>query len=273
MVASRETANRDSFNRGEIVRFVRFRGVLALAVSTLMLAAVLAVPSVGCATPGDLEEPVELPSLPWAAPYPATLLSAGPGSSLGWYFGTIGLTKGQTVSATMTVGSDVGYSTLAVVQVSGATRGVSSGGSTNSVQRLTAMASKSGAYQFIILGQNVGDFSLEVATTTPVPFRLSGFGVPKSKKRRAKFTISVRTNPRYNGFASPVRFQIERRKSGTWRPFTSAGSSLAEDGSSYSKFVARVKLSKKGTYRIRAKFSDAAHAKSGFSTWKSIKIK
>jgi hypothetical protein len=150
---------------------------------------------------------------------------------------------------------------------------MSSGGSAGLVQTLSLMVSKSGTYGYFLVGQNVGDFTLEVATTTPVPFRLSTFGVPKSKKRKAKFTIFVRTNPRYNGFTSPVRFQIERRKSGKWRPFSSVGSSRTEDDSSYSKFLARLKLSKKGTYRIRAKFSDAAHAKSVFSSWKTIKIK
>jgi hypothetical protein len=246
---------------------VRLRRAFALVASTVMVATILALPSIACATPGDFSEPVALPSLPWSAPYQATLVEGG-------YFCTISLTRGQTVDATLTVDSGVGQSLFAVFPMRSGKAGVFSDGSdSGSVHTLNAMASASGSYGMLVLGENAGDFSLELATTTPVPFRLSTFGVPKSKKRKAKITIFVRTNPRYNGFASPVRFQIERRKSGKWRPFTSAGSSRTEDGEDYSKFLAKVRLSKRGTYRIRAKFSDAAHEASTFTVWKTIKIK
>jgi hypothetical protein len=239
-----------------------------------MMIVSLTAPSFARATPGEMSEPAPLPALPWSAPFEATLLPVTTPDSLGWYFCSMCLEKGQTISATMTVGSDMGPSKLFAFSPQGAYLGTTARLSGSSrVGNLKVMAPREGNYSFMMLADRIGDFSFEVATTTPVPYKLISFGVPKTKKRRSKFAVSVRTNPRYNGFVSPVRFQIERRIGGKWRAFSSVGGRLAEEGERYSRCSAKMKLSKRGTYRIRAKLADAAHPKATFTGWKTIKVR
>lgn len=252
----------------------RLRGAFAATAVVTMMIASLAVPPFAYAMPGEMSEPAPLPTLPWSAPYQATLLPVITPDSLGWYFCSIGLERGQTVSATMTVGSDIGPSKLFAFSSQGAYLGTTARLTGSSrVGNLKVMAPREGNYTFMMLADRIGDFTFEVATTTPVPYKLISFGVPKTKKRRSQFAVSVRTNPRYNGFVSPVRFQIERRTSGKWRAFSSKGGRLAEEGERYSRCSAKMKLTKRGTYRIRAKFADAAHPKATFTGWRTIRVR
>lgn len=252
----------------------RLRSAFAATAVVTMMIVSLTAPSLAHAVPGEMSDPAPLPALPWSTPFQATLLPVTTPDSLGWYFCSMCLERGQTISATMTVGSDMGPSKLFAFSSQGAYLGTTARLSGSSrVGNLKVMAPKEGNYSFMMLADRIGDFSFEVATTTPVPYKLISFGVPKTKKRRSKFAVSVRTNPRYNGFVSPVRFQIERSVGGKWRAFSSVGGRLAEEGERYSRCSANVKLSKRGTYRIRAKFADPAHPKATFTGWKTIRVK
>jgi hypothetical protein len=213
---------------------------------------------------------IPLPALPWSQPTTGTLVPSG---SLAGVSYTINLTQGQTVVAIVTTDPAVKDCVFAFGPASmSSERALFSREVSSTVARVNAMASVAGTYNLVILADTGGDYSLEIATTTPTPFALGSFWVPPTKAKNRRFAVSVCTWPTYNGFTSPIRFQIERRSHGVWRPFSSVASNWVEIGTTRSQFTGRMRL-KVGTYRIRAKFSDAAHSSAQYTAFRTIRIR
>jgi hypothetical protein len=248
------------------MRFARVRFSIATTMLAVAMGVTLALPAFTFA-----DSPwIPLPALPWSQPTTGTLVSSG---SLAGASYTIDLTRGQTVVATVTTDPAVKDCVFAFGPASmRADRAAFSREVSSTVAGVNVMASVSGTYNLVILADTGGDYSLEIATTTPTPFALGSLWVPPTKAKNRRFAVSVCTWPTYNGFTSPIRFQIERRSHGVWRPFSSVASSWVELGTTRSQFTGRMRL-KAGTYRIRAKFSDAAHSSAQFTAFRTIRIR
>jgi hypothetical protein len=98
---------------------------------------------------------------------------------------------------------------------------------------------------------------------------------PSSARHGRYFSVSAKTFPAYNSLRSPIKFVVERKSGKRWKAYgTAAGKFTSEflSGTS-SKSTARLKLAKKGTYRVRARFADAAHPVAKYSTWRTVKVK
>jgi hypothetical protein len=79
--------------------------------------------------------------------------------------------------------------------------------------------------------------------------------------------------PWYDGLLVPIRFVVEKRVRGKWTALSSAGASWAgNDESDQTRFRARIRVSK-GTYRIRARFADAAHPAPSYSRYRTVVVK
>jgi hypothetical protein len=217
----------------------------------------LLVPTLALATPGDSlahAKPLSAPSVTTTA----TLIANG---SAAWYWYTVPLAAGQTVVTTMTANVGVAEP-FYLVNPLGFTGPISMGSDyvSASVQRVTLMAPTAGLYAFTMFGDNVGDFKLEIATSTPVAFALSKVSVSTPVKKKKAFTLSETIRPEYDSFLTPVKFYIERWNGKKCKAYTSASVNSMGGTVTYSKFKAtKAKLSKAGKYRVRAKFSDAAH--------------
>jgi len=86
------------------------------------------------------------------------------------------------------------------------------------------------------------------------------------------FDVGIRfqTTPRpYDGFIMPIHYLFERKVHGKWVGFSSVAphdvDSLYDDDCAW----AGAKLPR-GTFRVRAKFQDAAHPKPAYNKWKTI---
>jgi hypothetical protein len=213
---------------------------------------------------------VPLPALPWSHPATGTLVSSGSIAGVSY---NINLTRGQTIVATLTTDPAVKEPVFVFGPASmSAESAVTSREISATVNRLNVMASVSGTYNLVILADTGGDYSLEMATTTPVPFGLASFWVPSAMAKNRRFAVSVSTWPTYNGFTSPIRFQIDRRSHGVWRAFSSIASDGIDVGTTHTRFTGRMRL-KAGTYRIRARFSDAAHARAQYTAFRTVRVR
>ena len=105
--------------------------------------------------------------------------------------------------------------------------------------------------------------TVSVAQVSAIDVAFTRMWAPARASHKKAFGVSARLST-YNGFASPVRFIIERRRAGMWHAFSSVGSARTEGGDlSFGPepwlFEQSLKLHK-GAYRIYARFHDAAHA-------------
>ena len=123
-------------------------------------------------------------------------------------------------------------------------------------------------------------FSSTASTVTvstdfaPVPkYPMTKFTLPYRAKSKAKFTVSVNVTPNYGSFTSPIRFYIQKRNSaGRFKAYKYVNAGITGDNPSFTRFGVRTSLSKRGTYRVRARFNDVNHS-SKYTAWKTIRIK
>ena len=68
---------------------------------------------------------------------------------------------------------------------------------------------------------------------------------------------------------------IERWTGKRWKVYASSSSKFAAQilGGTSTKVTGSFKLSTKGKYRIRARFTDAAHPSARYSSWRKFTIK
>ena len=95
--------------------------------------------------------------------------------------------------------------------------------------------------------------------------------VPSAAKRNKPFTVSADLVPAYSWPTAPVTFYVQRKSGRTYKPYRSKVA-LMGAGSTSTRCSASFALPK-GTFRIRAKFLDAAHRKGVTNKFKAVQVK
>jgi len=245
------------------VRIGVIAGIVAVVIACAVPLAAWAVPGLGTL---DSPEPLMLP-----AHAESQLLS----DLFPSYVYAVTLTKGQTIAATIT--ADPAESITLSAWSDEYFGGVVSDYVQPGVDSLSFMAPASGVY-FLeadnFFTSTLSTFSVDASIVETRTFALGSLVVPASAKVKHSFTVSARLTPMYNGITTPVRFYVEKKASnGKYKSYTAkTANRLSNDSGVYSKYSYKFKLSKKGTYKIRARFTDAAHS-AVYTSRQTIKIK
>lgn len=254
-----------------------------MAVAATLLTAILAVPSLACATTGDADNPEIVAGPPWSQPETGTTIAVTEdGETWYEYNYLVRLVKGQTYAFNcrmhfglpdplVTTSDESGMLMLSPIL---SPPGVVVSDSVASASRssLKFMAPVTRYYLLSLQSNRAASFSLEATTSYRVWFGMTDLAVPKSAKKGRSFKVSVNVYRRYNSLGSPITFQIQRKVGRRWAMYATARSSATELAETHTPFASSVKLKRKGTYRIRACFSDAASAPR-YTAYKKIKIK
>jgi len=137
------------------------------------------------------------------------------------------------------------------------------------------MVPRTGAFIVAFATQSTGVYSIETTLTAAQPYTVGSMSAPSSVRHSRNFSVSARAYPAYNSVSCPIRFMIERKKGKKYKAYSSVpGKFVAQflSGGS-SKSTATFKLSKKATYRVRARLTDVGHRSSSYSSWKTVKVK
>jgi hypothetical protein len=252
----------------------RYQRLLAVGILALLMTIMLVVPAFATATDGDIENPVALPGLPWSTPQTGTFLpDPWEGHTWGSFWYHISLAKGQTVRFTAVNDSAADIGGIFVDSYSPTPYSQSSPESYGSTSTVSLLPPVTGEYIVNLWGYNPGSFSLDVTATAPMSFKLATFSVPKSVKHKKSYTVGVNVLPSYNGLTSPIKFYIERKSGKRFKPYGSLGVNKLSGNSSYTRFSGTGTISKAGTYRVRGKFTDAAHPAANYTAWKTLIVK
>ncbi|MDZ4169233.1 MAG: hypothetical protein U1E26_06210 [Coriobacteriia bacterium] len=171
----------------------------------------------------------------------------------------IPLNKGDSVSATLTVTS-AGDSIYLRLYPPGTTDGRQShvAEEANDRKGFDYTATRSGDYLFRVFTFSYGDsaytFTFEV-DPAPVKTALGLLSTPVAPSRMSRsltYNVTGHLKPRHTAGSYPVRIYRWRKISATaWKPYGYINA-RAYDYSSYTKYVARIRLSTKGTWKLRA---------------------
>ena len=137
------------------------------------------------------------------------------------------------------------------------------------------MVPRTGAFTVAFATQSTGAYSIVTTLTAAQPYTVGSMSAPSSVRHARNFSVSARAYPAYNSVSCPIRFMIERKKGKYFKPYSSVpGKFVAQflSGGS-SKSTATFKLSKKATYRVRARLTDVGHRSASYSSWKTVKVK
>lgn len=231
------------------------------------LLAAFAAPSLASAVPGDS----------WDDPFPVAATFSTPvtiSSVPFWMWYSISASAGQTVRVQAAMpGTDAWIAMGTFDDPSYTIEGSYVG---PSLLSLTFMAPHNQAYLLAVSSDSTGPCTVSGMLVAPQPFALKSMSAPGSVKHGKSCTVSVKTYPAYNSLSSPIKFVVQRKSGKKWKAYGSApGKFTAQflSGGS-SKSTASLKFAKRGTYRVRARFMDAAHPTASYSAgWKTIKVK
>jgi len=187
-----------------------------------------------------------------------------------WY--RVHLVAGHTINVTATVpgGGEPNFWVAAVSRKSGE-YSFTSDPVDATTRHLLLLPNRTTDYYVNVWSSNPGTFTLSAAEAAPVPYPMSSFKVPATAKKNKKFTVSVVVKPDYDGFVTPVRFYIERKSGSKYKPYGYVNAPEVDGTSDWSKFAATFKLPK-GTFHIRARFTDAVHPATYTKGWKTITV-
>jgi hypothetical protein len=188
-----------------------------------------------------------------------------------WY--QVHLSKGQSLSATVTAApATKAWAFMLSADQDDEYGPILSDTISSRVEHLSFEAEHTGDYFLSLSGVTTGTVTVDASIVHARTFKLRSFTVPASVTHGKSFSVSVKTTPAYNSPSSPLRFYIEKKTGGVWKAstWTTAFMTWASTGTS-SKGSVKYALGK-GTYRIRARFKDAAHTTSTYTGWKSITV-
>jgi hypothetical protein len=222
------------------------------------------------AVPGD--DPSTAVSLALPASTSGNLVdSPGYGDAMFWY--TVHLTAGQTLAATITAAPGVDNAWLGSFPVTAHGGMVSSDPISNSVEKIFVMAPWTGDYFLFAEADNLGMYWIDASIVGPLAYSMSPVTAPKTAKKNKAFNVGVVLTPDYDGLSSPIKFVVERRSGSKWKPYKTVTGGLAAGGSATrTPMKASLKLPK-GTFRVRARFADAAHPAAKYTGWKTVTVK
>ena len=233
------------------------------AAATITPASVLPPQGSTSATPTPLAVPAHASGKLFSEP--------GQGDCEYWY--QAHLTQGQTLSTTLTAApSTKAWAYMFSADQDDEYAPILSDTVTTRVEHLSFEAEHTGDYFLSLSGSKTGSFTVDAAIGARRTFALSALAVPVSATHGKSFGVSVKIAPGYNSPSSPLRFYLEKKSGGVFRPVTWTGAFMtwASTGTS-SKGSAKFTRGK-GTYRVRARFKDAAHPTAKYTGWKTIKI-
>lgn len=231
------------------------------------------VPAMAFADTGD--SPSNADTLTVGVSTPGTLI-VGDGSPTTYaYVYKVDLTAGQTIVATYTTSPSITSADLRLYASFPSYfdwLGANTVSSTVHVAWL--QANKTGTYYLAALGEgSPGTFTLDTAFAPAVKYSLSSLTAPKTVKRNKTFKVKTTLIGEFDQFDLPVKFMIERKVGKKFKTFGSASAHWTGGGDGqHLPLFANIKLTKKGTYRIRARFSDAAHA-TKYNAWRTVTVK
>jgi hypothetical protein len=246
---------------------------LAAALLIAEFVGLLATPALAFAAgTGTFADPVVLPSIPFVAT--GTLVAPRPNQKPEFWY-TVPIAKKQTVEATLTADSAVGSARFIFDSWSFTTpMRLWSDPLSSSVSSLFMLAPVDGVYYFRVFGDYPGTFTLDATNTASVAYQLSAIGVPKKKVSHKKsFTVSVTLRPDYDGLTLPVRFYIERWSGHKWRTFTHVTADKVKGTAAYSTFYTNMRIAKKGSFRIKARFLDVANPTPTYTLPRKVTVK
>jgi hypothetical protein len=139
---------------------------------------------------------------------------------------------------------------------------------------LRVLAPRSGSYLLVVEGgSSTGTFTIDTAYVSAGDYSLSKLSVPKKASRKRAFQASVTLNGYFDQLDSPVRFKIQRKVHRKWKAYGSAKAVPTGGGDlTRVRYASKVKLHK-GVFRIRARFTDAAHPQAIYDAWKTVSVK
>ena len=240
----------------------------------IVSAVALVVPSSARTAPGDSWESQNASDGPIAisAPFSVTATSS-PVHTQTFY--SLTASRGQTVEIRAHVPSQNANVMIGTFTDSNVVESSPITGDPSFTQRVTFMAWRSGTYLMVVSCDDSGTCGVEGIVTAAQSFSLASMGAPTSVRHKTKFTVSAASYPAYNSVGCPIQFAVEHKVGKRWKTYGKTNANFVGEFLSgrYSKATASIKISKAGTYRVRAKLTDAAHSKAVYSTWKTVKIK
>jgi hypothetical protein len=251
------------------------RRTLFAALFAVMVTAAVMLPALAlAATPDEaMDAATALPSVPFGVDGTLTAVDYGSGDTEYESWHTIHMTAGQTISVTATLpaGEFNGFSFFSKAYMAGS-GSLSSDPVDATHKRLDIMAPRTGTYYFIVWASAPGTYTVGAQERAAVSYKMSALTVPKTAKKSKSFSVSVRLSPDYDAILTPVRFYVERKSGSKWKKYKSFSTSITGGSVYYTKFSAKLKLPR-GSFRVRARFADAAHPSVKYSSWKSVKVK
>ena len=146
------------------------------------------------------------------------------------------------------------------------------GDPTASPQVLPVSGDSSETCWLMITASKPGTFTLGVANASPLKAKLRGITARKTVHRGRRFRVQTSLSD-YDGFWSPIRFFVERRRHNKWKAYRSARGDdvFGKNDMGDWHYDTFFKLPR-GKYRVRARIRDAAHPKATFDRWQTIKV-
>jgi hypothetical protein len=179
------------------------------------------------------------------------------------------LYPGRSFTATLTTGPGVAGTDFRVT-TRDSDYSIVADAQTGTVRTLSFAGQTPQTALLMISSSAPGTFTLDLGETPPLRVCLGALHAPGRAKRRRAFWVDAKLSD-YNGFTSPVRFMIDRKVRGRWRGYSSALGQGDSTGESWHYF-AKLRL-QRGTFRVRARFKDAAHPSAQYNGWKTIVVK
>lgn len=250
----------------------RTRRIIALGVFALVVVAALMAPGAAFATPGDgPDSAIALPAFPFAA-VPGTLTTDPSDTSYHSFWYTTHLSAGQTIEVAATMPGLEPHQIFAISSNFTDPMTIGSDPAGTGVERLIYMAPHTDDYFIAIYADTNAPFLLDGSVIAPLNYKLSNLTAPKRVKHKRAFTVSAALNGEWDSSVVPVRFEVQRKAGRKWKAAGSTTGKLAGSSLSFTKFSASLKITKKGSYRVRARYQDAAHPGVAYDKWKSVTI-
>ena len=245
----------------------------SLIVVTGALLSCFAIATTAFAAPGDNVANATSLNTYFGSELTTSTIGGGLNPSGRYYF-RAELSKGNTFSATFR--PSAGMSNLDALVLpfksDGTYRIVASSLDASGVAHLNFMAPSTGGYTVYFATSSLpGTFSVTPALVPATKFSLGAMSVPSAKHGKT-FTVSMTMKPAYNGPTCPVKFYVERKVSGHYKSYTTKRNASFYTRTTYSKFTRTLNLPK-GTFRVRARFADAAHTTARYNSWHTFSVK
>lgn len=234
--------------------------ILGTAIAAVLIAAAVLLPSAAMAAPGDSESHAVALTIGASTPGTLTATPVESGSYLFVY--SVNLTAGQTLAATYTVAPAVTHpDALAWAPFRTDVAWLGSAWLTPISRATYVLAPKTGTYYLGVFGQSTpGTFTVDTALVTRFEYTLSRITAPSRAKRNKSFKVSSTLIGQFDELNVPVSFVVTRKSGHVFKPYKTLKATLvSRSDASHALFSKSLSLPK-GTYRVRARFLDAAHS-------------